>query len=199
MKGLLIVVSGPSGAGKGTVLNKALEKNSKLKYSVSVTTRAPRAGEIDGINYFFRTVDEYKQVLHNGEFLEHQEVYGNLYGTPARYVEMLRNEGYDVILEIDTKGAMSVKKKIPDCVMVFLTPKDRETLLDRLVGRKTEEGAVLARRIAAANEEIAAAVKYDYLIINEDADKCAEEFLGVIATEKLKASRNINFVKSLLL
>lgn len=194
MRGLLIILSGPSGAGKGTVLKNALEKNSNLKCSVSVTTRSPRPGEIDGVNYFFKTKEEFKRMMVNNEFLEFQEVYGNFYGTPLSYVEQLRDQGVDVILEIDVKGALSVKERIDDAVMIFLTPKNKQTLAERLIGRATEDEASLQTRLAAAETEIMQSKLYDYLIINEIVEVCANDILNIVRAEKCKVQRNVDFV-----
>lgn len=194
MRGLLIILSGPSGAGKGTVLKNALEKNSNLKCSVSVTTRSPRPGEIDGVNYFFKTKEEFKRMMVNNEFLEFQEVYGNFYGTPLSYVEQLRDQGVDVILEIDVKGALSVKERIDDAVMIFLTPKNKQTLAERLIGRATEDEESLQTRLAAAETEIMQSKLYDYLIINEIVEVCANDILNIVRAEKCKVQRNVDFV-----
>lgn len=194
-KGLLIVLSGPSGAGKGTVLKNALEKNHNLRCSISVTTRAPRPGEIDGVNYFFKSKDEFVRMIANNEFLEFQEVYGNYYGTPLPYVNKMRDEGTDVILEIDVKGALSVRDRVDDAVMIFLTPKDKATLASRLIGRATESKEALDTRLAAAEEEIAQSCEYEYLVINEHIDKCADDILTIIQAEKLRVMRNGSFVK----
>lgn len=196
MKGLLIVLSGPSGAGKGTVLKNALEKNDNLICSVSATTRKPREGEVNGVNYFFIGKDEFMRMVKNGEFLEYQEVYGNYYGTPKAYVDKLREEGRDVVLEIDVKGALAVRERVSESVMVFLTPKDRCTLRNRLIGRNTESGEVLETRLNAAEEEIRQSKYYDYIVINELVEKCADDILNIIQAEKCKVERNIDIIES---
>lgn len=198
MKGLLIVVSGPSGAGKGTVLKKALAENKNFKLSISATTRQPRQGEVNGVNYYFKTMDEFMEMLHNGDFLEYQEVYGNLYGTPKTAVEKELATGNDVILEIDVKGALNVKKMMPESVMIFLVPKNNEILCKRLIERNTESKDDLEKRISEAKNEIKNADKYDYIIINDDADTCSNDFCNIINAEKSRAFRNIKFIKSLL-
>lgn len=196
MKGLLIVLSGPSGAGKGTVLKNALEKNDNLVCSVSATTRKPRESEVNGVNYFFIGKDEFMRMVKNGEFLEYQEVYGNYYGTPKAYVDKLREEGRDVVLEIDVKGALAVRERVSESVMVFLTPKDRFTLRNRLIGRNTESGEVLETRLNAAEEEIRQSKYYDYIVINELVEKCADDILNIIQAEKCKVERNIDIIES---
>lgn len=194
MRGLLIILSGPSGAGKGTVLKNALEKNNNLRCSVSVTTRTPRPGEIEGVNYFFRSKDEFKRMMINNEFLEFQEVYGNYYGTPLSYVEQLRDKGVDVILEIDVKGALSVKERVDDAVMIFLAPKNKQTLAERLIGRATEDEDSLQTRLTAAESEIGQSRMYDYLVINEIVEVCANDILNIVRAEKCKVQRNVDFV-----
>jgi len=174
-KGLLIVISGPSGAGKGTVIRAIKERNGDIAYSVSVTTRAPREGEVDGRDYFFRTYEQFKDMLHNNEFLETAEVYGNYYGTPKTYVEKLLMDGKDVILEIDTVGAQNVKKQFPSAVLIFIVPPAAKDLQERLDKRNTETDEVKAKRLQASEKEFASIKKYDYVIVNNDlADAIAD-------------------------
>ncbi len=197
-KGLLIVVSGPSGAGKGTVLAHTVEKYPNLKYSVSVTTRSPRAGEVDGVNYYFKTVDEYKKMLENDEFLEHQQVYGNYYGTPIEKVKEQLASGFDVVLEIDVKGALDVKNRYPEAVMIFISPSKRETIEERLRKRSTESESQLKVRTDSAIEEIKQAVFYDYIVVNEDAQKGAMDIVSIIEAEKCKVKNNKKFIDNLI-
>ena len=150
-RGLLIVVSGPSGAGKGTVLAHTIANYPTLRYSVSVTTRKPRAGEKEGVNYYFKTLEEFEELLSTGEFLEYQKVYDNYYGTPFSKVRQQLDEGYDVVLEIDVKGALEVKNKYPDAVMIFISPAKRETIKERLRGRSTESEEQLKIRTESKN------------------------------------------------
>ena len=197
-KGLLIVVSGPSGAGKGTVLAHTVEKYPNLKYSVSVTTRAPRAGEVDGVNYYFKSVEEFQQMLKDNKFLECQKVYDNYYGTPIDLVRERLDEGYDVVLEIDVKGALDVKNKYPEAVMIFISPSKRSTIEERLRGRSTESEQQLKLRTDSAIEEIKQAVLYDYIVVNEDAEKGAMDIVSIIEAEKCKVKNNKKFIDNLI-
>lgn len=197
-KGLLIVVSGPSGAGKGTVLAHTVEKYPNLKYSVSVTTRAPRAGEVDGVNYYFKSVDEFNEMLKNDKFLEHQKVYDNFYGTPIDKVKEQLGAGFDVVLEIDVKGALDVKNKYPEAVMIFISPSKRSTIEERLRGRSTESEEQLKLRTDSAIEEIKQAVLYDYIVVNEDAAQGAMDIISIIEAEKCKVKNNKKFIDNLI-
>ena len=197
-KGLLVVVSGPSGAGKGTVLAHTVEKYPNLKYSVSVTTRAPRVGEVDGVNYYFKTVDEFNEMLKNDAFLEHQKVYDNFYGTPIDKVKEQLGAGFDVVLEIDVKGALDVKNRYPDAVMIFISPSKRSTIEERLRGRSTESEEQLKLRIDSAIEEIKQAVFYDYIVVNEDAVQGAMDIVSIIEAEKCKVKNNKKFIDNLI-
>lgn len=197
-KGLLIVVSGPSGAGKGTVLSHTTEKYSNLKYSVSVTTRAPREGEVDGVNYFFKSVEQFKKMVADGEFLEHKEVHNNYYGTPLSNVQKNLSDGYDVVLEIDTEGALDVKNAYPDCVMIFITPEKFSTIEKRLRGRSTESEEQIQIRIQNAYKELKQAVYYDYIVVNEDAQQAAMDVISIIEAEKCKVKNNKKFIDNLI-
>lgn len=174
-KGRLFIVSGPSGAGKGTVLAEVFKLNEKLKMSVSATTRRPRPGEIDGVHYHFIDRDEFLGKIERNEMLEYAEYCGNFYGTPADYVEQQRQNGYDVVLEIEPCGAAQVQKRCPDALSVFIMPPSLEILRSRLVGRGTEKPEVVAARIAQAEREIAAADRYDYCVINDVLEKAVED------------------------
>ena len=197
-KGLLIVVSGPSGAGKGTVLAHTTEKYSNLKYSVSVTTRAPREGEVDGVNYFFKSVEQFKEMVANGEFLEHKEVHNNYYGTPLTNVQKHLSDGYDVVLEIDTEGALEVKNVYPDCVMIFITPEKFTTIEQRLRGRSTESEEQIQIRTQNALKELKQAVFYDYIVVNEDAQQGAMDIISIIEAENCKVKNNKKFIDNLI-
>ena len=191
MTGKLFVISGPSGVGKGTLVNKILQKDKDLFLSVSATTRNKRDGEIDGINYFFKTKDEFKNMTENNEFLEWATFCENSYGTPKRPVCDKLEEGKDVILEIEIQGAMQVKKNMPSCVLVFIAPPSKEELISRLKGRGTETDEVIKLRVETATKELKVAKEYDYIIVNDDIEKATDDILSVIKAEKCKKERII--------
>ena len=191
-KGLLIVLSGPSGGGKGTLLAEVKKRGFEFALSISVTTRQPRSGETNGINYFFKTKAEALAMRERDEFLESEEVFGEIYGTSKKFVMDNLNSGKNVVLEIDTKGALKVKEKMPNAVMIFIVPKDLETLHSRLTGRGTETAEQIAKRFGKAKEEISKATQYDYLLINDKIEECATNFIEIINVEKLKTSRDKN-------
>lgn len=188
-KGLLIVVSGPSGVGKGTICKHLLEICDTLSLSVSATTRAPRDEDIEGVTYFFKTADEFKAMIEKGEFFEWAVYNGNYYGTPAPPVlESLKN-GKDIILEIDVQGALDVKSRFPEGVYVFVAPPDRETLYERLRGRGSESEEQISSRVAAAEAELAKQFEYDYIIVNDKLDDAVADVEAIIRAEKLKSNR----------
>ncbi len=197
-KGLLIIVSGPSGAGKGTVLKEVFDEIESLRYSVSVTTRKPREGEKEGESYFFKSLEEFEDMIERDEFLEYQPVFGNYYGTPKEYVERLRTAGYDVVLEIDVKGAMSVKERVSDAVLIFLTPDSKEILRSRLINRKTESAAELEKRVGESIRELETVEKYEYVVVNDTIERCADDIIAIINAEKRKVGRNAEFINRLL-
>ena len=179
-KGLLIVISGPSGAGKGTIIKRLKDEMPSISYSVSVTTRAPREGEVDGRDYFFKTYEEFKDMLHHNEFLETAEVYGNYYGTPKSYVQKLLMDGKDVILEIDTVGAGNVKKQFPSAVTVFIVPPNAKDLARRLDKRGTESEEVKNKRLEASEKEFGSIKNYDYIVVNNDLSEAVEDLYSII-------------------
>ena len=191
-RGLLIVFSGPSGVGKGTVRQEIFSTpDHKFEYSVSMTTRAQRPGEVDGKDYFFRSREEFEELIRNGQMLEYAEYVGNYYGTPLTYVNETLDKGIDVFLEIEVQGALQVKKKVPDAVFIFLTPPDLNELQERLVGRGTDSEEVIAQRIERAREEIALMSEYDYAIVNDEVPLAAERVKRIIEAEHFRVDRVI--------
>lgn len=191
MTGKLFVISGPSGVGKGTLVKKLLEDNKDLYLSVSATTRNPREGEIDGINYYFKTAEEFQAMVSNGEFLEWASFCKNSYGTPKGPVCDMLEIGKDVILEIEIQGAMQVKKNMPECVLMFIAPPSLEELKSRLKGRGTETEDVINLRIETATKELKVAKEYDYIVVNDNIDKATDDILSVIKAERCKKERII--------
>lgn len=191
-RGLLIVFSGPSGVGKGTVRQEIFSTpDHKFDYSVSMTTRPQRPGEVDGVDYFFRTREEFEALIKEGQMLEYAEYVGNYYGTPLSYVNETLDKGIDVFLEIEVQGALQVKSKVPDGVFIFLTPPDLEELEERLVGRGTDSPEVIAQRIGRAKEEIALMREYDYAVVNDQVSLAAERVKRVIEAEHYRVDRVI--------
>ena len=183
-KGLLIIVSGPAGVGKGTVLRRVFEKDKNLKLSVSATTRSPRNGEIDGINYYFVTKDEFKTMIENDKFLEYACYCDNYYGTPKDFVENIRNEGKDVVLEIEVEGAENVLKKCNDAISIFIAPPSPNELYERLKKRGTEPENIIEKRVNKAKYEIEMSKNYNYVIINDQVDTCADKLLDIISANR---------------
>jgi guanylate kinase len=179
-KGLLIVLSGPSGAGKGTILKQVLDKNANLSVSVSATTRPPRAGEIDGVNYHFITKDQFKSKIANGEMLEYVKYLDHYYGTMENTVRQTRENGRDIILEIEVVGAGQVKVKCPDCLMLFIVPPSMKDLYERLSGRGTESSEGIEQRMKTAVHEMNFTNQYDYVILNDQVERAANEIVEII-------------------
>jgi guanylate kinase len=191
-RGLLIVFSGPSGVGKGTVRQEIFSTpDHQFEYSVSMTTRPKRPGEVDGVDYFFRTREEFEDLIKKGQMLEYAEYVGNYYGTPLTYVNETLDKGIDVFLEIEVQGALQVKKKVPDGVFIFLTPPDLDELKDRLVGRGTDSEEVIRQRIERAKEEIALMREYDYAVVNDEVPLAAERVKRIIEVEHFRVDRVI--------
>lgn len=188
-KGLLVVVSGPSGAGKGTICQALLEKT-PLAYSVSATTRKPRAGEVDGESYYFLSVEAFEKMIEKDELLEWAKVYDNYYGTPLKKVEEKLAAGEDILLEIDTQGAMKVREKFPEGVYIFILPPSLAELERRIRGRDTETEDVLQKRLAAAIGEIEAGKCYKYVVTNDEVDGAVDSVCAILAAERRLVARN---------
>ena len=189
-KGLLIVMSGPSGVGKGTVLKEVMKDESlKLAFSVSMTTRAKREGEVDGVNYFFVSREEFEQAVKDGKMLEYAEFVGNYYGTPLDYVEKLRNEGMNVILEIEVQGCLQVQEKEPDAITIFIVPPSMEELEARIRGRKSEPEEIIQQRLAKAESEMEMLNKYKYVVCNDDVELAADIVSVIIRRQIEKAQK----------
>ncbi len=190
MRGVLVIVSGFSGAGKGTVMKRLMEKYDSYSLSISATTRKPRDGEEDGREYFFKTVGQFEDMIEKGQLIEYAKYVGNYYGTPKEYVEKQLDEGRNVILEIELQGALQVKEKKPETVLVFLTPPCADELENRLRGRGTEDDETIKARLKRAAEESDYMKKYDYILINDDLEKCVDDLNGIIRSERWKTDRN---------
>lgn len=190
-EGLLIVLSGPSGVGKGTVCSALRKRMPELIYSVSATTRAPREGEKEGVNYFFKTVSEFQQMIANDELIEWAQYVGNYYGTPRKFVEDTLKEGNDVLLEIEVQGAMQVKKKFPQGIFIFLVPPTMEDLRLRIMNRGTETKTSVMHRLNAANDELKQIQYYDYVVINDEVEKACDRIQAIIMAEHCRRDRLI--------
>lgn len=196
-KGLLFVISGPSGAGKGSIYSRIIERTG-MKRSVSVTTRKPRPGEVEGVSYYFRTEEQYQQMIAADEFLETAAVYNNYYGTPkAPVFENLEN-GYDVLFEVDVHGAKSIKKKYPEAIAIFVMTPDFETLEKRLRERGTESEESLKTRLGAARRELSKYEMFDYIVFNDELERATQDVLDIITAEKRRVKNNVGTIRHLL-
>lgn len=196
-QGILVVVSGFSGAGKGTLIKELLKRYDNYALSISATTRAPREGETDGKEYFFVTKEQFEKMRDERKLVEYAQYVNNYYGTPKEYVEQKMAEGKDVILEIEIQGALKVKKRFPDALLLFVTPPSAEELRRRLVGRGTETLEVINARLARAAEEASGMEAYDYLLINDDLDRCVEEMHQLIQLQHRKTSYHLDFLSKM--
>ena len=193
--GILTVVSGFSGSGKGTIMKRLMEKYPQnYALSISATTRAPRPGEVDGREYFFKTVDRFEEMIEKDELLEYARYVNNYYGTPKDYVLNQLASGKDVILEIEIQGALKIKEKYPDTVLMFVTPPSFEELERRLVGRGTETPEIIHDRLCRAGEECQGVEAYDYLIVNDELEACVEQVHSILQNEHTRIFRNEAFI-----
>jgi guanylate kinase len=189
-RGLLIVLSGPSGVGKGTVRKELFSQpNTNYEYSISMTTRAPRPGEEDGVDYFFKSREDFEQLIETGGLLEHAEFVGNYYGTPLAYVHETLDAGRDVFLEIEVQGAAQIREKAPDALFIFLAPPSISELEQRLIGRGTEAQDVIAKRIATAREELEMMSLYDYVVENDEVQNACDKINAIIKAEHCRRTR----------
>ena len=188
-RGVLIVISGPSGAGKGTICKALLEKHKEISLSVSATTRNPREGEVDGVNYHFLPKEDFVRRVEENDFLEYAEVYGNYYGTPKSNVEKILDSGTDVILEIDIQGALKVKEQSNEGVFIFILPPSMEELKQRIINRGSETPESLMTRFKSAYKEINYVSKYNYAVVNDTVDKAVEKIEGILLAEKCRVDR----------
>ena len=188
-RGLLIVISGPSGAGKGTICKSFMDRNKDVALSVSATTRAPRKGELEGVNYYFMTKDEFKDKIDSNDFLEYAEVYDNCYGTPKSNVEEILESGKDVILEIDIQGALKVKENTEEGVFIFILPPSMQELKNRIINRGSETKESLMKRFKSAYKEINFISKYNYAVVNDKVEIAVEKLEAIISAEKCRVDR----------
>lgn len=197
-KGILIVISGPSGSGKGTVLKELKKISDNIFFSISATTRSPRPEEANGVNYYFKTKEQFMWLIENNEMLEFAEYCKNYYGTPKKNVELKLNEGYNVILEIEVQGAMQIKNSGFDATFIFIMPPSIDELECRLRKRHTENEKAIQERLNTAKNEIKQANKYDYIVINDDYRKAAQNIKAIITAQKLKTQNQINLTQEVL-
>lgn len=190
--GLLFVLSGPSGVGKGTVCSALKKTDANVIYSVSATTRSPREGEIEGVNYFFKTKEQFQHMIENDELLEWAQYVDNYYGTPRAYVEEQMAMGNDVLLEIEVQGALQVKKKYPQGIFIFLMPPSLEELENRIVTRGTETESTIVSRMTMARHEIELMEHYDYIVVNDEVEKACERIQSIVVAEHCKKERRIH-------
>lgn len=196
-KGLLIVVSGFSGAGKGTAMKRLLEKYPNYSLSISATTRKPREGEADGREYFFKTREEFEAMIAGDELIEYASYVENYYGTPRAYVNSQLEKGQNVILEIEIQGALKVKEKFPDTVLLFLMPPSARELYTRLTGRGTEDEAAIAARLRRAGEEAEGVENYDYIVINDNLEECVDRINEIVEAVQSRAAFNTDFIENI--
>lgn len=196
-KGILLVISGFAGTGKGSIVSALVQRYDSYALSVSATTRQPRAGETDGVQYFFKTREEFERMIADDELLEYAEYVDNFYGTPKASVQQQLEKGCDVILEIEMQGALKIKEKFPDTLLLFVAPPDADTLRHRLEKRGTETAEIVEKRLSRAVQETHYMEKYDYLVINDDLETCIQEIHAVIQSEHHRVKRNQETIDAL--
>lgn len=194
MSGKLIVISGPSGVGKSTVLKRVMEQTPNLHFSVSATTRPMRPGEVDGLNYFFVSREAFQQMISDGALLEYAEYVGNYYGTPEAPLDEALAEGRDILLDIEVQGALNVKRRRPDAVLIFMLAPSFQDIEKRLTGRGDTAPDLVRGRLERARWEYTQAANYDYLVINDDVDKAAKEIISILTAEKCKTAERVQFL-----
>lgn len=198
-RGLLIVLSGPSGVGKGTVRKALFDmEDHDLTYSVSMTTRPMREGEVDGVDYYFVSKEDFEKRISENGFLEYEQFFGNYYGTPRDKVEQQLDLGHEVVLEIEVQGALKVRNQVKDAVFIFLVPPSKKALKDRLISRGTEDDKTIDTRLEKAEKEFQLAHKYDYIVVNDDVYNAADRILAIIRAEHAKTERTIYKYKSII-
>ena len=193
--GVLIILSGFAGSGKGTIIKELLSRYDNYALSVSATTRAPREGEQEGVHYFFKSEEEFKEMIAKGELLEFANYVGNYYGTPREYVKQQLAEGKDVILEIETEGALNIKREYPDAVLVFVMPPSVEEIHNRLLRRGTETEEIIEKRMKKAGFEITVVDRYDYLMVNDVLEESVELFNSIVRSQHMAVSRNRDYIE----
>ena len=196
-KGIIIVVSGFSGAGKGTIMKELTKRYDQYALSISATTRNPREGEENGREYFFITTEDFEKLIAEDGLIEHAKYVNNYYGTPRKYVEEKLSQGIDVILEIEIQGALQIKEQYKDAVLLFVMPPSAQVLEKRLRGRGTETDEVIAKRLARAKEEAVGIEKYDYIVVNDDLDECVEKVHEIISSAHNTPDRNADFINEM--
>ena len=197
-KGTVLIVSGPSGSGKDTILKKVFEVVPDIKFSISSITRAMRVGEVEGDKYNFISVDTFLDMLQNDELLEFNKYLDNYYGTPRKPVEEVMNNGGEIIIEVDVNGAAQIREKLPEAVSVFIMPPSFEVLKKRLSGRGTESDELVQKRLNEALNEISRASEYDYIVVNDDLSEAVDDFVSIIKSERNKTNKNIYLVNEVL-